>query len=70
VDVAIQNGWAVAFPKWKRGIKDASDASKKYGKLLTVHSILESATSNKTKIKLQWDISASERDKGKQNVRR
>lgn len=46
VDAAIQNNWAVSFPAWDRDIKDASKAAEKYGRLLTVHSIIESAEYN------------------------
>jgi len=62
VEAAIENNWAVAFPKWNRGIKDASQASEAYGRLLTTHSIISTAVSGKDKIKLTWDI--------EQNVRK
>jgi len=61
VDVAIDNGWDVAFPKWESGIKDAAAASEKYGKLLTTYSIIKSAVSNKEKIQLLWKIEENER---------
>lgn len=51
VKAAIDRGWQVAFPEWD-GCKDASDAVKKYGRLFTVKSILESAVSNPTKIQV------------------
>jgi hypothetical protein len=62
VEAAIQNNWAVAFPRWSQGIKDASQASEVYGRLLTTHSIISTAVSGKDKIKLTWDI--------EQNVRK
>jgi hypothetical protein len=56
VEAAIENNWSVAFPKWSDGIKDASKASEKYGRLLTTHSIIASAVSGKDKIYLKWEI--------------
>jgi hypothetical protein len=61
VKAAIDNNWSVSFPKWENGIKDASSASEKYGRLLTIHSIIASATSSKEKIELQWKIEQAER---------
>jgi hypothetical protein len=61
VTAAIQNDWAVSFPKWDINIKDAAAAAKKYGRLLTVHSIIDSAVYNKEQIRLQWDIESHER---------
>lgn len=66
VEVAIENGWSVSFPKWEFGIKDAAKASEKYGRLLTLHSIISSAISGKEKIKLRWTIEQNERER-KQN---
>jgi len=65
VEAAIANHWAVSFPKWEMGIKDASAASVKYGRLLTIHSIVSSATSGKEKINVQWKISQAERNRSK-----
>lgn len=48
---AIERSWSVAFPEWD-DCKDAGDALKKYGRLFTVRSILDSAVSNPTKIKV------------------
>ena len=50
IKVAVNNGWLVSFPKWGEEIKDAADAVEKYGKLLTVESILTSVVSNPLKI--------------------
>lgn len=61
VDAALENNWAVTFPKWDNKIKDAADAARKYGRLLTVHSIINSMIDNKSKIKIQWDIDSRER---------
>ena len=61
VEVAIENNWAVSFPKWDAGIKDAAKASEKYGRLLTTYSIISSAVSGKDKITVKWKIESSER---------
>lgn len=56
VNYAIENNWEVSFPKWQRGIKDASQAAEKYGKLLTVHSIIAGATEGKDRITVKWKL--------------
>lgn len=61
VEIAIENDWAVSFPKWTIDIKDAADASAKYGRLLTTHSVISSAIRGKDKIHLYWKITQSER---------
>lgn len=50
IDVAIEQGWYVSFPKWESNIKDVAEASLKYGRVLTTKSILESVVSNPLKI--------------------
>jgi hypothetical protein len=50
IDVALDQGWSVSFPEWEEGIKDAADASKKYGKLYTLYSIIQSKTDSKLQI--------------------
>lgn len=61
VQAALDNNWAVSFPKWQSNIKDAANAAERYGRLLTTHSIISSAITVKDKIKLKWDIDAIER---------
>ena len=51
VNKAVERGWEVSFPDWDN-CKDAGDAVVKYGRLFTVKSILNSAETNTTKIKL------------------
>jgi hypothetical protein len=63
VDVAIENNWAVSFPKWSQDIKDAAQASVKYGRLLTTHSIIDSAITGKDKIHLKWAIEQNVRER-------
>jgi len=63
VEAALHNNWQVSYPNWSREIKDAAQASIKYGRLLTIHSILSSAIKNKEKIKLKLRIQNNERFK-------
>jgi hypothetical protein len=50
IDVALANDWSVSFPYWEEKIKDAADASKKYGKLYTISSIIGARTKSKLDI--------------------
>ena len=50
-EAAIERGWHVSFPEWE-DCKDAGDAQIKYGRLFTVKSILDSAITNPTKIRV------------------
>ena len=52
VKYAMDNGWMVAIPEWEDDINDVADAFKRYGRLFTIKSILDSATANKVKIEL------------------
>lgn len=63
VDAAINNNWMVSYPKWDNNIKDAAQAAEKYGKLLTIHSIISSAMTGKDRILLNWNILQNERNK-------
>lgn len=53
VQQAIDYGYAVSFPDWDDGIKDANDALRHYGRLYTLYSIIDSAETNELKIKLR-----------------
>ena len=53
IEMAQENGWAVSFPSWKKGIKDVSDAVLEYGKILTLQSIIESAEHRKFNIDIK-----------------
>ena len=44
IDVALQHGWSVSFPQWEDKIKDAAQASSRYGRLYTLRSILDNRT--------------------------
>lgn len=46
-------GWEVSFPPWHNDCKDVGDAVLKYGKLLTLDSIIKHSISNKIKIEVQ-----------------
>lgn len=62
VQTAIDNDWGVAFPEWEPGIKDASGAVEKYGRILTLKSIIDSTETNPTTIQLKWKFSKNERN--------
>ena len=50
---AAELGWEVSFPPWHTDIKDVGDAVLKYGRLLTLSSIIKYAVANKIKIEVQ-----------------
>jgi len=52
-DRALELGYQVSIPNWESDVKDVNDAVVKYGKLSTLLSILQSATSSKIKIEIQ-----------------
>jgi hypothetical protein len=52
-DKALELGYQVSLPNWETEIKDVNDAVVKYGKLPTLLSILQTATSSKIKIELK-----------------
>lgn len=52
-DSALELGYSVSIPEWDKSIKDVNDAVIKYGKLPTLLSILQSATTSKIKIEMQ-----------------
>ena len=49
---ALELGYNVSIPSWEKGVKDVNDAVRRYGKLPTLLSIMQNATSNKVKIEL------------------
>lgn len=53
IDVAIENNWAVSMPEWGENINDANDALRQYGRIYTLHSIIEAAESYHLKIRLK-----------------
>jgi hypothetical protein len=50
IDTALDEGWAVSFPDWEDDIKDAADASSRYGRLYTLRTTIESRTTSKIAI--------------------
>lgn len=53
IDRAVELGWGVSFPDWEDDIKDCADAVKRYGRLATIISIVESVERSKLKIELR-----------------
>ena len=52
-DRALELGYSVSIPNWESDVKDVNDAVVKYGKLATLLSILQNATTSKVKIEIQ-----------------
>lgn len=50
---ALELGYQISIPDWDPDIKDVNDAVLRYGRLATVLSIVESATSSRVKLKLK-----------------
>lgn len=51
-DRALELGFHVSIPNWCEEIKDTNDAIRKYGKVATLLSILQSATNSKIKLEM------------------
>ena len=56
INQAIEFGWSVAFPEWRKTVGDVAEAVLKYGRLFTIQSILKSTESSKLKIDLKRKI--------------
>jgi DNA primase len=52
---ALEQGWEVSIPDWDR-VDDVASATKKYGKLYTMYSIMEFATDDPVKIRTRFNI--------------
>lgn len=52
-DRALELGYSVSMPEWDDDIKDVNDAVVRYGRLTTLLSILQHATTSKVKIEMQ-----------------
>lgn len=50
---ALEFGWSVSYPQWDSSIKDVNDAVIRYGRVPTLLSILQSATTSRVKVELQ-----------------
>jgi hypothetical protein len=53
VDIALEEGWQVSFPVWGSGVKDAADASRVFGQLYTLWSVIDSITNNPLEINVR-----------------
>ena len=53
IEQALALDWEVSFPPWHADCKDAADAVQRYGRLATVSSIINHATSNKIKARVR-----------------
>lgn len=52
MDKSLDEGWSVSMPAWGTNINDIGDAVDKYGRLLTLYSIIHAKEINSLKIKL------------------
>lgn len=50
IDVALAQGWHVSFPEWEDDVKDAAQASARYGRIYTIRSIISSRTNSALEI--------------------
>jgi hypothetical protein len=53
VDRALELGWAVSMPEWPPDVKDANDAVKRFGKLVTLMQIFKARSTSRIKIELR-----------------
>jgi hypothetical protein len=73
IDHALTHKWHVSFPKlregsgfdnwWERDVKDAAEATKRYGKLYVTRSIIETATNNPLEIRMKRKLMYFEKPK-------
>ena len=53
IDRAVELGWAVSIPEWPSDVKDINDAVKRWGKLPTLLTIMQSRETSKIKIEIR-----------------
>jgi hypothetical protein len=53
VDREVELGWAVSMPKWPADIKDVNDAVIRWGRLITLITIMQAKETSKIKIELR-----------------
>lgn len=53
IDRAVDLGWSVSVPDWPEGVKDVNDAVVKFGKLVTLLTIMQSRETSRIKIELR-----------------
>lgn len=63
IDAALTHNWSVAFPHavgarswWDNDVKDAADAIRRHGRLWTLSSIIETATSDRNMIRAKGTL--------------
>jgi DNA primase len=53
VDRAVELGWSVSMPDWPEDVKDVNDAVVRWGRLVTILTILQARETSKVKIELR-----------------
>jgi hypothetical protein len=53
VDRAVELGWAVSMPNWPEDIKDVNDAVMRWGRLVTLLTIMQARETSRIKIELR-----------------
>ena len=53
VDRAVELGWSVSMPDWPKEVKDVNDATVRWGRLVTILTILQARETSKVKIELR-----------------
>lgn len=62
IDVAEKRGWRVSVPDWDVGVKDVVDATRRYGMLYTIRSVVSGATKNYLKARTTINIRGSKKN--------
>lgn len=52
IEYALEYGWSVSFPNWDSDVKDINDAVRRYGRLITLYSIIQAKETNNLKINI------------------
>ena len=53
IEPAIEQGWGISMPDWDADVKDIGDAVKRYGRLYTLYTVVNSALYSPLKIRLK-----------------
>lgn len=56
IDAALANGWSVSFPDWEDDVKDAAEASRRYGKIYSLRSIFATKTNSQLQINVKRQL--------------
>lgn len=54
VNLAVKHNWAVSFPFWSHEVKDAASAVEKYGRVVTMLSILDAVDYSTFSAQVKW----------------